>query len=215
MFTMRVFNFIQELICSFFSYLKVCCLKAFRSLLGGSLWGVLLWGLIGCNGGENQTNIELIQDMMDQRSVKAQDGDSSGEVLMRMPPDNTLARNRAPYPYHLDYKAAEKNLKNPYKGGETPDVLRRGRKYFKIYCSICHGDGAMGDGWVAEKMTVVKPPSLLTSRVMGYSDARIFHILTDGQGLMSGYERQIIDGNNRWAIVSYLRALQKKKNRNK
>ena len=120
-----------------------------------------------------------------------------------------MARNRQPYPYHLDYQAAEQNLKNPYAGENRPDILHRGR-YFNIYCSVCHGEGGQGDGLVAGKMTVVKPPSLLTPQVQAYSDARLFHILTDGQGLMSGYERQISDENNRWAIVNYLRSLQKK-----
>ena len=183
----------------------------------GLLLAYMATSLVGCNGGKNQTNIELIQDMMDQESVKAQDWDPKApdKVLMMMPPRNTVARNRTPYPYHLDYKAAEKNLKNPYGGQGRPDVLRRGRKYFNIYCSVCHGESARGDGLVAPKMMVVKPPSLLSSQAMAYSDARLFHIITDGQGLMSGYERQISDEDNRWAIVNYLRHLQQRADKNK
>ena len=170
-----------------------------------------MWGLLACNGGKKQTNIELIQDMMDQRSIKAQDWDPRhpDKVMMRMPPENTVARNRMPYPYHLDYQAAERNLKNPYTGENTPEILSRGKKYFNIYCSVCHGERAQGDGPVAEKMIVVRPPSLVTEQAKGYSDGRLFHIITDGQGLMSGYAPQISDENDRWAIINYLRTLQR------
>ena len=190
--------------------------RFFCGVCFGLLLAYVVMFLVGCNGGKNQTNIELIQDMMDQESVKAQDWDPKvpDKVLMMMPPENTVARNRSPYPYHLDYKAAEKNLKNPYGEGR-PDVLHRGRKYFNIYCSVCHGESARGDGLVAAKMMVVKPPSLLSAQAMAYSDARLFHIITDGQGLMSGYERQISDEDNRWAIVNYLRNLQQREDKNK
>ena len=48
---------------------------------------LFLVSLVACNGGDNQTNIELIQDMMDQESVKAQDWDPKypNKVLMKEP----------------------------------------------------------------------------------------------------------------------------------
>lgn len=186
-------------------------LKVFHLLLPPLLGVVALGGLLACNGGKNQTNIELIQDMMDQRSIKAQDWDPSNpnQAMMLTPPENTVPRNKKPYPYHLDYQAAEKNLKNPYAGDLTPDILRRGKESFNIYCSVCHGERARGDGPVAEKMMAVKPPSLVTEKAKKYSDGRLFHIITDGQGVMFSYASQISDENDRWAIVSYLRTLQR------
>ncbi len=40
-----------------------------------------------------------------------------------------------------------------------------------------------------------------------YPDGRVFHVITHGQGLMSGYGASI-PVRDRWAIVAYLRALQ-------
>ncbi len=184
-------------------------------LLRLSAFLVVICGLVGlmaCNGGKNQTNIELIQNMMDQRSIKAQDWDPQhpNKAMMLLPPENTIPRNKTPYPYHLDYQSAEKNLKNPYAGDNTPDILIEGKKYFGIYCAVCHGSKGAGDGPVAEKMAAIRrPPSLLSQQVRDYSDARLFHIITDGQGLMSGYASQISDEKKRWTIVNYLRTLQK------
>jgi hypothetical protein len=52
-----------------------------------------------------------------------------------------------------------------------------------------------------------RPPNLLEADVREFSDARIFHIIGSGYGLMPAY-----DGNlpvdDRWAVVAYLRALQ-------
>ena len=56
----------------------------------------------------------------------------------------------------------------------------------------------------------VKPPSLLTKKVRDYSDGRIFHIITDGQGLMGSYINQLLEEKDRCAVVKYVRSLQKK-----
>ena len=184
-----------------------------RSFNLDKLWATCFIFLLltACQGGENRTNIELIQDMMDQDSIKAQDWDpeTPNKTMMRVPPENTVARNKSSYPYHLDYKAAERNLSNPYTNENTPEILGRGKEYFRVYCAVCHGERATGDSLVAGKMMAVKPPSLLTSRVINYSDGRLFHIITDGQGLMSGYASQISSEDDRWAIINYLRTLQK------
>jgi hypothetical protein len=61
-------------------------------------------GLVSCNAGKNQTNIELVQQMMDQSSVKFQDWDptAKGNLAMRVPPKNTIPRGYKPYAYKGD-----------------------------------------------------------------------------------------------------------------
>lgn len=166
--------------------------------------------LIGCNGGKNQTNIELVTNMMDQESIKSQDWDpSDGEKSqMRMPPEGTVPQNFEVYPYPDDPEAAGNNLKNPLAGDLSPENLELGQKNFAIYCAVCHGDKGAGDGTVAEKMAV-RPPSLLTDKVRNYPDGRIYHIITRGQGVMGSYASQVTEPKRRWAIVNYIRSLQK------
>lgn len=167
--------------------------------------------LTGCNGGKNQTNIELIQNMMDQISIKSQDWDPKepDKLQMRTPPEGTVPRGFTPYKYATDPDGAEKNLVNPYAGKVTEEILNVGKKHFETYCAVCHGIEGKGDGLVAEKMAV-KPPTLLSDKLKNYKDGRIFHIITAGQGVMGTYATQITDPNKRWAVVNYVRHLEGK-----
>lgn len=173
--------------------------------------GLAMFALVGCNAGPNKTNIELIQDMMDQPNVKAQDWDADrpGMGTGFLPPENTVPRGKVPYPYATDPIAAENNLKNPLSGDMSAEVLKLGKEYYEIYCMVCHGGAGAGDGTVAEKMAL-RPPSLLTDKAKAYNDGRLYHIITAGQGVMGSYAAQITDEKKRWAIVNYVRSLQKK-----
>ncbi len=165
---------------------------------------------VGCSGDKSQPNVELIQDMMDQSALKAQDYEP-GDVMKsasRLPPEGTVPVGYKPYPYHLDPVAAGKNLKNPLAGEMSPEVLDLGRTKFNTYCMMCHGEKALGDGPVAAKMPL-KPPSLLSEKVRTFNDANIYHIITDGQGVMASYAYQLVNEKDRWAIVNYIRSLQK------
>lgn len=172
---------------------------------------VLLIGLlVSCNGGKNQPNIELVQNMMDQESIKAQDWDQKqpGKAMMLLPPEGTVPKGFKPYLYSGKPIQAQENLKNPIADNFTPEILEVGKKHYTVFCGVCHGATGAGDGLVGTKMTV-KPPSLLTAKIKGYNDGRIYHIITDGQGVMSSYATQIKSSEARWAIVNYVRTLQK------
>jgi mono/diheme cytochrome c family protein len=51
----------------------------------------------------------------------------------------------------------------------------------------------------------------VTNRIINYSDGRIYHIITTGQNVMPSYSRQITK-EERWAIVDYIRVLQRAQN---
>ena len=179
---------------------------ATRAVLGLSA----LLVLSACNGGKDQPNIELIQDMMDQRALKSQKFDDiRNKPSALVPPANTVPRGYAPYQYAGDPIKAEAQLKNPLAGDAAllQKSLERGRDRFEIYCSPCHGLQGKGDGTVAQYMPL-KPPPLISDKVKAYKDGRIFHIITDGQGVMSSYATQIHNESDRWAFVNYVRKLQ-------
>src|ERR1700722_10057443 len=98
----------------------------------------LVFFLSACNGGPNQTNIELITNMMDSPAVKSQGWipDQGDKVQMRMPPDGTVSRELLPYKYANDPAGAEKQP-NPLAGNMSPEVLTLGHKTFDIYCALC------------------------------------------------------------------------------
>ena len=158
-----------------------------------------------------EPNVELIQDMMESPALKAQDFETFDRMKgsSRLPPEGTVPVGFAPYPYHLQPDLAEKNLKNPYAGNTTVEIIELGRTKFETYCAVCHGYEGKGDGPVSVKMSV-KPPSLLSEKIRGqYNDGRIYHVITDGQGVMSSYAYQLVNQNDRWAIVQYVRSLQR------
>lgn len=163
--------------------------------------------VIGCSGGKNSPTIELIQDMMDQVSVKAQDYDYLREEAgNRVPPANTVPRGYAPEKY-TDPVQAENNLKSPLDMGDEK-VIARGKYKYDIYCAVCHGT----NGHAAED-SKLKPyipliPALVTEKVKGFRDGRIYYIITNGQGVMGPYGSQIQNAEDRWAIVSYVRTLK-------
>ena len=155
-------------------------------------------------------NIELIQDMMDQPSLKAQDYEPSNPTKgsSRLPPEGTVPVGYTPYKYAGNAAEATAKLKNPFAGNTTVEALELGRRKYDIYCAVCHGYGGAGDGTVAPKMAL-KPPSLLSDKIRTMNDAGIYHIVTDGQGVMSSYMYQMVNENDRWAVVNYVRSLQK------
>lgn len=171
---------------------------------------ILMTSFLGCTDSSDTPNIELIQDMMRSPAVKAQDEDPSrpGMLAMRLPPEGTIPRNREYYRYGLDVITAEKELVNPIQGQLSPEILGGGRKTYEIYCSVCHGLKGLGDGPVAPKM-ILKPPSLVSDKVKNFKDGRLYHIIVRGQGVMGNYANQIIDPGERWALINYIRSLQK------
>lgn len=169
--------------------------------------------LVSCQGGKDKTNIELMRGMFDQTSIKAQDWDPSkaDNSTGRIPPDGTVPRGFKPYKYGIyEADAAEAGLKNPIAGRMDAEILSRGKAKYDLYCALCHGANGDGNGHkeIIDKM-ILKPPSLKSETVKNWKDGRIFHLLSQGRGLMGGYSRQIRDENDRWAVVNYIRSLQK------
>jgi mono/diheme cytochrome c family protein len=92
----------------------------------------------------------------------------------------------------------------------TPELMQRGQQRFNITCAMCHGAAAMGNGIVKQHglATVV---SLQDERIRKMSDGEIFNTITNGKNTMMAYGPTIIVPD-RWAIIAYLRALQRSQN---
>ena len=182
-------------------------------LFGGALT-LVIGATVGCTPKNpelhSEPNVELIQDMMAQPAIKPQHFmPSTPEVAAsRIPPEGTVPVGYKPYPYHLDPVTAAKMLKNPYAGNSSPEILEQGRKRFETFCAVCHGYQGKGDGPVSVKMAL-KPPPLISDKIKNVPDGAIFHIISDGQGVMSSYAYQLVNEKDRWAIVNYVRSLQK------
>lgn len=89
----------------------------------------------------------------------------------------------------------------------TSELVQLGRKRFDISCAPCHGLLGDGNSIVASKMSLLTPPSLLTSRIRTMADGLVFRAITEGYGLMPSYAPEI-PVHERWAAIAYIRALQ-------
>lgn len=179
---------------------------------------VVLSGCTFSNDNPKKPNVEVIQDMAEQPALKAQDFHPQyrEKSSMLVPPKGTWPSNSNKWPkdtkpllYDGKPEEAGKELKNPFKGNNSEDLVALGKRNYQNYCMVCHGVQGKGDGPVAEKFQGVKPPSLVTDKIKNYPDGRIYHIITYGQGIMGSYINQMPNEKDRWAVVNYVRELQK------
>ena len=88
-------------------------------------------------------------------------------------------------------------------------VIERGRQRYVIYCQPCHDARGDGRGILFQRGNV-PTATYHQEKILNYPDGQIFDVITNGTGLMSGY-RWPIPPADRWAIVAYVRELQRKR----
>jgi hypothetical protein len=92
----------------------------------------------------------------------------------------------------------------------TREVVARGQQRFNVYCSPCHDRLGTGDGMIVRR-GYRRPPSYHIDRLRQAPNGYFFDVITNGFGAMPDYAAQI-PVRDRWAIVSYVRALQLSQN---
>ncbi len=85
-------------------------------------------------------------------------------------------------------------------------LVERGRERYAIYCQPCHDPRGDGRGILFQQG--VPTASFHDEKLQKYRDGEIFDVITNGVGLMAGY-RWPIPPADRWAIVAYVRELQR------
>lgn len=100
----------------------------------------------------------------------------------------------------------------------SEQLMKRGKNRFEIYCSPCHGyDGrgmgaipqrvaATGGAWQARNLVDAGNPVAIHM-----PNGQLFNTISNGYNTMMGYAAQIPHAD-RWAIVLYVRALQRSQN---
>jgi hypothetical protein len=94
----------------------------------------------------------------------------------------------------------------------TRAVLDRGQERFNIYCAPCHDRLGNGLGMIVRR-GFRRPPTYHSDRLRQVPAGYIYDVISNGFGAMPDYSAQI-DPRDRWAIVSYVRALQFSQNAN-
>ena len=89
----------------------------------------------------------------------------------------------------------------------TRELMQRGQQRFNITCAMCHGAAAKGNG-ITKQYGLATVVTLQDDRIRKMSDGEIFNTITNGKNTMMAYGPNIIV-TDRWAIIAYLRALQR------
>ena len=92
----------------------------------------------------------------------------------------------------------------------TPELMRRGQERFNITCAMCHGATAAGNG-ITKQYGLATVVTLQDDRIRKMADGEIFNTITNGKNTMMAYGPNLTV-NDRWAIIAYLRALQRSQN---
>jgi mono/diheme cytochrome c family protein len=92
----------------------------------------------------------------------------------------------------------------------TRDLMERGQQRFNITCAMCHGATAAGNG-ITKQYGLATVVTLQDERIRKMADGEIFNTITNGKNTMMAYGPNIVVAD-RWAIIAYLRALQRSQN---
>lgn len=186
----------------------------------------VLCGPIGCDGTiTDRPPVQLQRNMLNQAKGKTQ---SASEFFadgrtMRPQEQGVVARNlklteddehlRADDPYWRGKVKGQPAKTYPPKVQVDAVLLARGRQAYDIHCAACHDRTGAGRGLVLQRPGFAPAPKLYEQRVVNLTAGEMFDAISNGQVgarpiTMPGYAHQIPVAD-RWAIIAYVRALQR------
>jgi mono/diheme cytochrome c family protein len=107
-------------------------------------------------------------------------------------------------------RAGREILMNPFP--ITEQALVSGKELYNIFCGICHGDKADGNGYLLRddggKYPAV-PANLISDEFIAASNGRFYHSIVYGKNVMGAYTDKL-SFEERWNVIHYIRSLQAK-----
>ena len=191
-------------------------------LLGCLLCGVVVVSIAGFRGGKTRRPpIELFPDMDRQPKLRPQAHNSffTDQLSSRLPVEGTVPRSK---PVVVEGREVYPFEDDPLNTGRVPgttnfvetlplpvseQLLARGQQRYTINCSPCHGAAGDGKG-VTAKYNMLAMANFHDPRLVKMPDGEIFNTITYGKNLMGAYSANVTV-MDRWAIVAYVRALER------
>ena len=188
-----------------------------RSFSGGGLLALLLGSVVvlsGCARGctSSRPPVHLNPSMDHQPKVRPQAASRffyDGAAMRQPVPGTVHIGGLNEDPAFSTGKAADGGFVATAPVSVDDAVVERGRERYEIYCQPCHDARGDGKGILFQRGNV-PTASLHQERIVNYPDGQIFDVITNGTGLMAGY-RWPIPPADRWAIVAYVRDLQRER----
>lgn len=185
--------------------------------------------MASCSDNTQSPGVEYMPDMYRGPAIEAyidygQDPYHYGEELAaeqrmrpsaRVPAEGTIpyqqdsirARLNMPYAYpntNEGYEAAGAVLRSPIEMTEA--TVTQGKVIYEKFCQHCHGATGMGDGAVVERGGH-PPPTAYNGPLKELPEGKMFHVVTYGKGMM-GPHAPLLDKEERWLVVQYVKYLQ-------
>jgi len=178
-------------------------------------------GVLGFRGDHSRRPpLEIFPDMVRQNKVRPQTPSAffPDSFSSRPFPENTIPHTA---PRHVGDKLVYPYEDVPVNTGKIPgttnfvdlnpfpvtrQLLDRGEERFKINCLPCHG--AVGDGKGVLSKYNLAPANFHDKRLVDMTDGEIFNTITYGKNTMGPYGANV-GVEDRWAVVAYLRVLQR------
>jgi len=186
---------------------------------------VIVMAVAGKRGSmSRRTPIEIFSDMDRQPKLRPQTFNEFflDHMSSRLPVAGTIARSKPrsvngqdvyPYenaPVNTGMIPGTTNFIESIPLPVTAGMMERGQQRFTIYCAPCHG--AQGDGkGITSKFGMAVIGDLHdggTRKVPQQPDGQLFNTITYGKNLMGAYGG-VITVEDRWAIIAYVRALER------
>ncbi|MEM9160448.1 MAG: cytochrome c [Verrucomicrobiota bacterium] len=132
----------------------------------------------------------------------------------RMPVENTVPRGAY---FEDEYKqtgrlGADFGMGIPV--ALNNELMAKGEERYNIYCAVCHGLAGDGKGRTADYgMVAIADLTLSPYMAPAMTDGQVYEIIVKGSrsGRMFGYADKL-SVEERWAVVAYVRALQRAAN---
>lgn len=161
--------------------------------------------LSACKEDHRKPGRIYVPDMYESRAYEFY----NARLATMKPVDGTVKRGEL-LPYHLgEFDTAQANVnKNPLT--ITAQDLKDGKRFFNIYCAICHGTALDGNGPLykgGDGPYPAKPANLVSGVIGTYSEGRLFHVATYGKNAMGSYASQL-DREQRWKVAAYIHSMQ-------
>lgn len=95
-------------------------------------------------------------------------------------------------------------MKNPQAVGDA-EMVKLGKMLYAKHCKACHGSQGKGDG---PKAAQLDTPIIdfSTDAFHKQGDGELYYKSFVGRDEMPNFEKKIVDDEERWAIITYMRA---------
>lgn len=107
-----------------------------------------------------------------------------------------------------DIPAKYTKMENPQEAGDK-DMVKLGKMLYSKHCKSCHGSMGLGDGPKAKQLDTF-PGDFSSDAFHGQNDGEMYYKSYVGRDEMPNFEKKITDEEERWAIITYMRATFKK-----